>query len=286
MCAVGRDRRKISHLGARRHVQIRSYYPRPAARGTVYLVIEPSYDVYVTLHIFVKLPLHSTQSACIWWKSNTSNFTGQFLSGASANRRSRADVVAKELLPERAIDLQGIGICSSCQPYAQQPYHSELYSSILFNLSIQAIPALQGRLERSLNWTGDGSEGGMNVASVCVKAAAGYQIYLRAYYYGVYRAYRLEEGNFAERGAYIRAISGSCGEDASGRYKEVTLRNPRAPSHRKQPHLGGIERDLNAGLNEVLLSVDFRTLLTERRPEMLKGTHLIDGLPEIWGPDA
>jgi hypothetical protein len=68
MCAVGRDRRKISHLGARRHVQIRSYYPRPAARGTVYLVIEPSYDVYVTLHIFVKLPLHSTQSACIWWK--------------------------------------------------------------------------------------------------------------------------------------------------------------------------------------------------------------------------
>ena len=46
------------------------------------------------------------------------------------------------------------------------------------------------RLERSLNWTGDGSEGGMNVASVCVKAAAGYQIYLRAYYYGVYRAYR------------------------------------------------------------------------------------------------
>lgn len=96
----------------------------------------------------------------------------------------------------------------------------------------------------------------MNVASVCVKAAAGYQIYLRAYYYGVYRAYRerkeglhgqravsggigydegkgngvhlieiqrvvegLEEGNFAERGAYIRAISGSCGEDASGRYK-------------------------------------------------------------------
>ncbi|CAP99913.1 hypothetical protein PCH_Pc22g26250 [Penicillium rubens Wisconsin 54-1255] len=68
-CAVGRHRRKISHLGARRHIQIRSYYPCPAARGTVYLVIEPSYDVYGTLHILVKLPLHSTHSACSWWKT-------------------------------------------------------------------------------------------------------------------------------------------------------------------------------------------------------------------------
>jgi hypothetical protein len=44
----------------------------------------------------------------------------------------------------------------------------------------------------------------------------------------------------------------------------------------EEPPSGGIGRDLHDGLNEVLLSVDFGTLLTEEAPEVLRGKSIVE----------
>lgn len=118
------------------------------------------------------------------------------------------------------------------------------------------------RLERSPDWIGDGSEGGVDIAGVCFEAPAGHQLYLRAYYYGIHRAHHerkkglhreravdggtgdderagngvhlfniqrvvegLDEGDFAECGAHVRAVSGYCGEDPGGLCKVGVAHN-------------------------------------------------------------
>lgn len=114
------------------------------------------------------------------------------------------------------------------------------------------------RLEGSPDWAGDGNKGGVNTANACVEPATGYQLHLRACHDGVHRTHRecgeglhwqctvaggtggdkggcngvyfvepervvegLGEGDFADRGAQVRAVSGFCGEDAASRCQVV-----------------------------------------------------------------